>query len=314
MWNIYSLPYVVLQNIDYIEYLTFFRLLFYSTDVLYFMLFYFVFLVFFQIYYHYNFMCELSVAVTKKFSRCGMNEVLGGNSFGSSRSSSCHKQCWYTSTLPSLSSFSPPPSPSGMLLPLPKTKTDCSISFTLQRRWLAAILHQSANQQSYFRDTKVCRKDCIWAISSWTQTISDAHLWQEAMGHQVQKLSIQKLLFSVSSQPHKQSQRITLTLIPNTLLCHINAPSPKPTDCTNIYSLCYWYLLCTYWPFLHWPNWICLLLCIYCYCNKKELWFCLQQMVERSSFCIYGTLYQSAVMKRKLSRTWSHWFTTRFMF
>ena len=40
-----------------------------------------------------------------------------------------------------VSPSSPPPSPSGTLLPLLRTRADCSLSCALLRRWLAAMFH-----------------------------------------------------------------------------------------------------------------------------------------------------------------------------
>ena len=65
----------------------------------------------------------------------------GCTSCGSWRSSTCQRQWWCTSTPASSSPSSPPPSPSGTLLPRPMTKADCSVSSVLLRRWLAAICH-----------------------------------------------------------------------------------------------------------------------------------------------------------------------------
>ena len=59
-------------------------------------------------------------------------------SCGSWRSSTCQRRWWCTSTLPSSSPSSPPPSPSGMLLPLLRTRADCS---ALLRWRLAATFH-----------------------------------------------------------------------------------------------------------------------------------------------------------------------------
>ena len=58
-------------------------------------------------------------------------------------SGSCQRRWWCTSTPPSLSPSSPYPSPSGTLLPLPRTRADCSVSFVPQRRRSAATCHPS---------------------------------------------------------------------------------------------------------------------------------------------------------------------------
>lgn len=63
----------------------------------------------------------------------------GCTSCGSWSSLTYWRQWWCTSTLPSSSPYSPPPSPSGTLLPLPKIKADC-VSFALLRRLLACNL------------------------------------------------------------------------------------------------------------------------------------------------------------------------------
>ncbi len=63
----------------------------------------------------------------------------GCTSCGSLRNSTCQRQWRCTCAPPS----SPPPSLSGMLLPLPRIRENCSMLYTPQRRWLAALYHPS---------------------------------------------------------------------------------------------------------------------------------------------------------------------------
>lgn len=53
------------------------------------------------------------------------------------RSWRCQSRWWYTSTPPSMNPSSLPPSPSVTMLPLPRTRADCRLSFALLIGWQA---------------------------------------------------------------------------------------------------------------------------------------------------------------------------------
>ena len=75
-------------------------------------------------------------------------------SCGSWGSSTCQRLWWCTSTPPWLSPSSPPPSPSGMLQPLPRTRADCSVSFA-DRLW--SVIPPGP---VLLQEPEACRKDC----------------------------------------------------------------------------------------------------------------------------------------------------------
>ncbi len=118
----------------------------------------------------------------------------------------CQRQWWCTYIPPSLSPSSPPPLPSGTLLPLQRTRTDCNISFASQRRSLAAIYHHA-------RTLKHAGKNVDDPSHPGHKLFWDFPLQQEAAVYRDQNLSSLPIVTShyINVKPPHLTPCITIT-------------------------------------------------------------------------------------------------------
>lgn len=119
-----------------------------------------------------------------------------------------------------MSSSSPPPSPSGMLLPLPRTKADCSISCELPRL-LAAFLQELTFRTQGFQVG-------LLPVPFTLDTNSLRHPFCFHSGGRCCPLGLkpQVQLPSYCSWPHQQVHRT-----------HIQLNSHTPTFCSSYHVL-----------------------------------------------------------------------------
>lgn len=128
----------------------------------------------------------------------------GYSCYNSWRCSTCQSQCWWISTVQSLS-VSPLSSPCRTLLPLPKTEAGCIASLGLPQRWSASI-HLCRTYSS--RTLRPARKITAPLQSSSVQT---APLWQEAAERGPEAPAAKTAYFH--QLPHQQGSGLKATLL-----------------------------------------------------------------------------------------------------